>query len=87
MPLRFFRTLRGGKSDALHFYGELRSVAEYVVPVCGGESDALHFYGELRSVAEYEVPELKRQAKKRRAKERSRCSLCSMCGKLRSVAA
>ena len=51
----------------------------------GRADSAAHFYGELSNVAEQVVPQLKRQAKERRAKERRRSSLRSMCGKLGSV--
>ena len=59
----------------------------YYAAWLGRADSAAYFYGELRSVAEYVVPELMRQGKERRAKERGRCSPCSMYGKLRSVAA
>ena len=50
MPV-YYAVWLGRADSAACFYGELRSVAEYVVPDCRGKSDALHFYSELRSVA------------------------------------
>ena len=58
----------------------------YAVGLSRADS-AAHFYGELRNVAEQVVLKLKRQTQERRAQERGRSSLRSMCGKLRSVAA